>query len=641
MCGLAGISVGNGQKLPLEALEKSQALLKHRGPHSEGKFISKSDGVGFVHTRLAVLDTSAAGSQPMTLDQCYTLVFNGEIYNFQELRNELRQDGFHFKSGSDTEVLVRLYQLYGIKMLERITGIFAFALWDSRKQQLFLARDAFGVKPLYYALEKDRFTFASELKGLFPFHQNLELDRYALCRYLTFLFCPGPATPVAAVKKLEPGHAMIISEGRIQRVWNWHSGTKNRRKLDKVKKFSINEVKQDLERHLRASVHRQMVSDIPVGAFLSGGLDSSSVVAFAREIKPDIQCFTIDPGSARPEANSDLSFAHKVAEHLKVKLEVIPVRSENFLESIDLMVSHLDEPIADPAALNTFFICHAANRYGVNVMLSGVGGDDIFTGYRRHVAVNYDWVTEIVPQFLWHRAGKLAGMLHQNNQLSRRLTRFLSGANLSGPRRIINYLKWSSQAEIEKVLTYEFKRNLQLDRVDEPLEDFLDVMGASVDALDMMLALEQRFFLGDHNLIYTDRMSMASGVEVRVPFLDDKLVQYVAELPSNIKQRGWQGKWILKKVMEAHLPKKVIYRPKVGFGLPLRDWFSGELRDSLRIQLSPDYLNRHGIFDARGVSELLDRNEKGLVDASYTILSILCIQIWLEQNKGTFKIWSN
>ncbi len=628
MCGIIGYS-GTFDRTALLEGDRRQ---RHRGPDDEGNWFDHDAGIGLAHRRLAIQDLSAAGAQPMSIeDEAIVIVFNGEIYNFRELRSSLEACGHRFRGHSDTEVLLHLYLAYGEEMLSRLNGIFAFALWDRRNMSLLVARDALGVKPLYYAQTSDGFAFASEIKALLPLVPDARaLDVAALHRYLSFLWCPGDGTPLRDVRKLAPGAAMVIRDGKIAKRWTWYQLPPFRGvRADLTEGEAI----VGTEAALRAAVRRQLVADVPVGAFLSGGLDSSAVVAFARESVPDIRCFTIETtGGAEDGITDDLPFARRVAKHLGVSLDVVTIAADDMVSDLETMVAQLDEPIADPAPLNVLYISRLARRHGMKVLLSGAGGDDLFTGYRRHLALAYERYWRWLPHAL--RAGlegATAG-LDRRRPLSRRVAKLLSGAGLEGDARLTNYFLWSSDAQLRELYTPEFRAELGSTSAVAPMRDFLAPLPESVSELDRMLLLEQRFFLADHNLMYTDKMSMAAGVEVRVPFLDLDLVDYAARIPTGLKQRGRVGKWVLKKAMEPHLPHDVIYRPKSGFGAPLRRWMRGGLRPLLRDLLSTESLRARGLFEPGSVQRLIEKNESGEQDAAYTLLSLLTIEIWCRAN---------
>lgn len=633
MCGIIGIQYVDNYSLihNLDQFHHGSDLIAHRGPDDSGHYIDLDHHVCLAHRRLSILDLSQLGHQPMAgADGQVVLIFNGEIYNFQDLRSRLEDKGFSFRGHSDTEVLLNLYLAEGEAMLSRLNGIFALALWDRRSQSLLLARDALGVKPLYYGELPDRFAFASELKALLPLLPVAgALDEEALNRYLTFLWCPGERTPLQSVKKLLPGDALVVHAGRIVRRWTWYrlpvfGGVAPT--LDEPAAVA------GTLAYLRTAVQRQMVADVPVGAFLSGGLDSSSVVAFAREQNPEIRCFTIEATGADDEGiPDDLPYARRVAAYLKVPLEVVRIDAARMAADLPAMVAQLDEPLADPAPLNVLYISRLARELGIKVLLSGAGGDDLFTGYRRHRALMsekyWSWLPHVARTGLEHFTSRF----DQHRPLLRRLRKLFNGASLDGDARLVNYFRWVDRKDLTKLYTPELRVALGTSLAEDPMMAFLADMPSDTHPLERMLALEQRFFLTDHNLTYTDKMSMAVGVEVRVPFLDLDLIDFAARIPARFKQRGSEGKWVLKKAMEPYLPRDVIYRPKSGFGAPLRRWMRVELRDLLADVLGGQSLRNRGLFDSAAVQQLIVANDKGQIDASYTLLSLVCIELWCRR----------
>lgn len=626
MCGIVGYLGEAGEGTLRNAVE----ALGHRGPDDSG--VHCEGGWGLGHTRLSILDTSQLGHQPM-VDELNgnVLVFNGEIYNFQELRAELELKEVSFKSGSDTEVLLKLYAVEGENVPNRLNGIFSFALWDAARQCIFVARDSLGVKPFYYTVTDECVAFSSEIKSLAHFFPSApDLDIASIERYLTFLWSPGTGTPIRGVKKLEPGEAMILRVGDIERRWRWYRLPAFR--IPVAQDMSEREAIEGTRSHLREAVHRQMVADVPVGAFLSGGLDSSAVVAFAKEVNPDIRCFTIEPVGGDDAGNTpDLPYARKVADYLGVNLDVVSIDSATMAQSLEKMVEQLDEPLADPAPLNVLFISQLARDKGIKVLLSGAGGDDIFTGYRRHWALQMERYWRWLPRSA--RAGlvQLTSSLDGQNPFFRRVTKMFSGADLEGDERLASYFYWAAPAQIRSLFSENALESLRGVTSADPMLYFLSELEGKREPLERLLALEQRFFLTDHNLTYTDKMSMAAGVEVRVPFLDLPLMDFAQQIPLHMKQRGREGKWVLKKAMEPYLPHDVVYRPKTGFGAPLRNWMRFELREMLGDLLSEHSVKARGLFRPDAVQKLIADNDSGKVDASYTLLSLLCIEIWCRK----------
>src|SRR5262249_15084420 len=420
MCGIAGFLGGFSPSL----LEKMNSIQAHRGPDGSGIFYDPAAGVGLAHRRLAIIDLSESGSQPMwdeTKSLC--IVFNGEIFNFRELRKELGRDVFRFRSTGDTEVILQLFRRYGDAMLPKLNGQFAFALWDAKQHRMLIARDGMGVKPLYYTVTQGGLLFASELKALLCEESvDRSLDKQAIHYHLTYLWCPAPHTMLRSVRKLRPGHAMVIKAGAIEREWQCYALPYDQ----PIASITPEEAATQVQASIAIAVKRQMIADVPVGAFLSGGLDSSAVVAFAREHTPTkLQCFTISfRGSSFREEGivDDLPYARRVANHLDVDLNTVEVGPEIANEFED-MVYHLDDPQAARAPLNVLFISRVARKNGIKVLLPGGGGDDIFPGYRRHYALTLEGYWKWLPDYVRQALRKTSASLPQETAYGRRMSK--------------------------------------------------------------------------------------------------------------------------------------------------------------------------------------------------------------------------
>ena len=570
MCGIVGVFGGD-----TGSIVNACKAISHRGPDDSGFFIDEKINLAIAHQRLSILDLSEFGHQPMiSKDDKAVIVFNGEIYNFIELRAELETEGFVFQGNSDTEVLLNLYLFCGVKMLSKLNGIFAFAIFDKSTETLFVARDPIGVKPLYFSTDGDAFYFASEMKALFEFksikhHLNIE----ALSLYLSYLWCPGKETPTISINKILPGDALLVHRGKIKKKWTWYQ-------LPAFRNIPANLNKNDsiigLSSLLRKAVHRQMVSDVPLGAFLSGGLDSSSVVAFARELNPDIKCFTIQAqGSQDDGFIDDVPYAKKVAKHLNVDLEIVKVDSNQLVDDFQSMVIQLDEPLADPASFNVRYISQLAKKQGIKVLLSGAGGDDLFTGYRRHYAIELENYWSWLPQNIRAKIESYSQYLNTNNPFQRRLGKLFNGAGLSNDERLVNYFRWTDDRTLKTLFSKDFHEIILNSNPLNPMIEFIDPISSNTSRLDKMLLLEQRFFLADHNLNYTDKMSMAEGIEVRVPFLDLELIEFAARIPNKYKQNGSQGKMGFKESNGAIPSKKYNLSFKDGFWCSFKKMVEG------------------------------------------------------------------
>ena len=627
MCGIVGIISQNTDQLLASCLEQ----ISHRGPDGSGMFIHNELGLG--HVRLAIQDVSENGHQPM-ISHCgnYVLVYNGEIYNHYEIRNRL-ESKYPFKSHSDSETLLYAYIEYGSEILKELNGIFAFAIYDKIKNEIFIARDPFGVKPLYYYADEDLFWFSSEIKSLLPLSFDKRIDTEALVNYLTFLYSPGEKTPFKKVSKLLAGHYMKVSlehSSPFEIKCYYKIPFKGKRSSK-----SVQELTNELEKRLLKAVERQLLSEVPVGFSLSGGLDSSAIVAMAKKLHPDkkFNCYTIktNEGADLEEGfANDLHYARKVAQHLDVNL--IEVDSTiDIVKDFDKMIYHLDEPQADPAPLNVLQICLQARKDGTIVLLGGTAGDDLFSGYRRHQALQIEHFLIYIPSFIRKAVRALVHLLPADYALFRRARKLTQNIHLSQKQRLVGYFSWMDQATVQQLFAPEERNSIANYNPLQLFRDYLKKIPKEKELLNKMLFLEMKFFLTDHNLNYTDKMSMATGVEVRVPFLDKELLEFSCRIPVALKLKGVTTKYILKRAMEKYLPHEVIYRSKSGFGAPVRQWIKDDMKVYIDDYLSENTINERKLFDFEAVQQLIKDNQAGKIDASYTIWSLLAIESWMRQ----------
>jgi asparagine synthase (glutamine-hydrolysing) len=633
VCGIAGFL---GAFEP-SVLDRMGALIAHRGPDSEGTWYDPGNRVGLAHRRLAIIDLSPAGHQPMwDLEKRACIVFNGEIYNYRELREELEKDGARFAGHSDTEVLLALYLRDGEKALERLNGIYAFALWDARSRTLVCARDPMGVKPFYWTRTPGGFAFASELKALLPLPGlDRTIDPRAVASHLTLLWAPGALTMFRSVHKLLPGRILRVALDGEPSIRRFASESF----AQPLATLSYAEAVEETRRLLRQAVTRQLVSDVPVGGFLSGGVDSSAVASFAVEglgnpsRYPAFSIgFTSKDGISREGFADDLPFAELMAKHLSVPLRAVWVGDE-LADQIDWMVWHLDEPTPDPAALNAFQICRLARDSGIKVLLSGTGGDDLFTGYRRHQAIAAEQLWAWLPRAARRGMEATASHVPQRSATGRRIARAFRNAAGSPGERLAGYFEWLDEPVAMSLLSPDALGAVGEWRPGQALMESLRELPGDTPPLNQMLALEQRHFLGDHNLNYNDKMGMACGVEVRVPFLDLDLVAFANRLPPNFKQRGARGKAVLGDALKGVLPDVTLNRSKTGFAVPLRSWIRGTLRPRLE-EIASGTGESSGLFSPGGVRALIDADARGAVDAAYPLLGVLCVESWVRQFAG-------
>lgn len=633
MCGIFGyVGLKNYSEDDFNA---SLQLIKHRGPDSDGIF--KTNGICLLHTRLAIQDITVNASQPMlSEDGRFVIVFNGEIYNHLEIRKSLLSE-LTFKSSGDTETLLYGYIYYGIEILKHLNGIFAFAIYDNELKEVFIARDPFGVKPLYYYRDDEMFLFGSEIKSFLPFKINKEISIETLANYIKFLWSPGSSTAFSHVKKLLPGHyfkfnIQAFSKTTSSQYFAWTPSIKNTTDSER-------DLVDRLENKLLLALDRQMLSDVPIGFFLSGGLDSSLLVAMFRKLNPSrkIVCFTIDVqnwGKMGEEFENDIYYAKKVAKILDVELHIIKLDID-IVNLFDKVIWHLDEPQADPAPFNLFNIATMARNMGIKVLIGGTGGDDIFSGYRRHQALYYEKYLSIIPLNIRKIIRYCSQRLPINNTRFRRIKKLFADIDKTQFERQAGFFSWLPSTSVQSLFAKQWSAALNNYNPYRYFSQIEQQLSADSDLLDRMLFWELRTFLVDHNLNYTDKLSMAVGVEVRVPYLDLDLVEFSRSIPTHLKMKGNETKYILKKVAEKYLPKDIIYRPKTGFGAPIRQWITNDLHQMIEERLSIDRLQRRGIFDPQKVWELIESNKKGEIDASYSIWSLLAIESWLLQFADT------
>jgi asparagine synthase (glutamine-hydrolysing) len=607
--------------------------MSYRGPDDAGSF---DDGILHLeHLRLSILDLSENGHQPMfSADGNFVIIFNGEIYNHHNIRKLLLGKGYNFKSTSDTETLLYGFIEYGPDIVKNLNGIFAFAIYNKREKTVFIARDQLGIKPLYYFDRNNTFLFASELKA-FLRHPSFErkIDYFALFNYLQYLYCPTNDTPFEHVKRLPPGHHMTISI----------TGSSFKAGLPvcyydipfdgQYEELSEREWIDRLDEALSAAVKSQLLSDVPVGFFLSGGLDSSLIVALAKEhLTTPFPSFTIAAGEEMKQEGfaDDLGYAKRVAKHLGVRIEVLDARPK-ILQDFDKMIWHLDEPQADPAAIHVYNISSGARKRGIKVLLGGTAGDDLFSGYRRHQALKLERFM-VGPRSLRAGVAAVIARIPAQQPLVRRLKKLSQSFAMEKPERLASYFKWSPDQQVMALFNPDHRFSLQARLASEDLHaNLLRNIPAEKDDLNKMLYWEIKTFLVNHNLNYTDKMSMAASVEARVPFLDLELVNLSTRIPPDLKMKGKETKYILKKVAERYLPHDVIYRPKTGFGAPVRKWIENDLREMIDSNLSRANIQARGVFSYEAIQNLIQANRSRKVDASYQIFGLLAIESWIKQ----------
>jgi len=626
MCGICGVVGQADEQLVKDMLSR----IAHRGPDDEGIYIaetSTADRVALGHRRLSIIDLSPAGHEPMTdARQEIWLTYNGEIYNFLELRRELEQRGHAFRSDSDAEVVIYAYREWGRDFLSRLNGMFAFALWDSRDESLLVARDRLGIKPLYYAETPSVFAFASEIKAILAIPGvEREIDIQSLDQFLTFLWVPDPKTVFRNIYKLPPAHYLVYKNGRAEIFEYWDV------KFEEDHSRTESEWIESLREQIARSVKLQMIADVPLGAFLSGGIDSSTIVALMTGIT-DHKVTTYTFGFRQEDLRYDI-----LEDDVKYSREVGKLFEtdyrEEFLEPrvmelLPKLIYHLDEPVADPAVITSYLICKAA-REKLTVLLSGMGGDEVFAGYPRHLAVKLAEYYNIIPSFLSRpvvaampgaRPGKFTALFRNAKKLAR-------SAALPERERYLGYGTYFTQAEKRSLYSSELARTANgFDPYSEHKKYFDRV--ADEDFINQMLYIDLKTFLPCLNLTYTDKTSMASSLEVRVPLLDHELIEMAARMPARLKLKGLTRKYILKRTAEKWLPRDIVYRKKAGFSAPVRAWLVRDLRDWVEDLLSESAIRERGYFDYKAVRRLIDDNLSGREDNNLKIFQLLTLELW-------------
>ena len=587
------------------------ACIAHRGPDADG-FYSKGP-VGLAHRRLSILDLSERGRQPMsTLDGRYTIVFNGEIYNYLELRTGLQADGHHFSTDTDTEVLLALYALEGADCLVRLNGMFAFAIWDDMRQELFVARDRIGIKPLYFNVTADHFAFASEAKALFAAGVRREVDEAVIETFMTFGYVPGERTLFRNIRKLLPGYYVRVRDGRLSttRYWDLEYQPDHAR--------SAGATAEQLRTLMADAMRIHMRSDVPVGVFLSGGLDSSAIVAMLADSGvSNMRTFSV-AYEGGPEYD-ETRFARLVADRFATDHHVLYVDPREFVDFIPDYVWHMDEPVTEAAALSLYFVSRLLRKH-VTVALSGEGADELFGGYQIYRYMGWLERYRRIPEWFRHavvaRAAGAAG--HQ------KLSRYLALADLPLERRYLG-VSLHDVRERQSVLDPAFQAPVPPEQ--ETLGPFYEKTSGR-DALTRMLYADLKTWLVDDLLIKADKMTMANGVELRVPFLDHRVVEFAATIPSNLKIRGGDVKWILKKAMATSLPEIILRRRKQGFPTPLAMMFRQDMSAYLRDLLLSPRLTARGYFRRPRIEQLIREHLSGASDHHKVLWQLVVLEEW-------------
>ncbi len=626
MCGITGIFDLKGKReINRELLSKMNETQFHRGPDEGG--IHTEAGLGLAHRRLSIIDLSH-GQQPMvSQDGNAILTYNGEVYNFPELRTELEKLGYVFKTHCDTEVILYAWQAWGERCVDRLRGMFAFAIWDRMKEVLFLARDRLGIKPLFYTeLANGHFIFGSELKSLVAHPEfSKELEPTAIEEYFGFGYIPDPKTIYKNVYKLEPGYSLTIKRGKkgliARKYWDVNFSVN--------KHGEENQIQDELIERFQEAVKIRMVADVPLGAFLSGGVDSSAVVAMMANLSQDpVNTCSISFGD--PKFNES-QFAEKVAQQYHTKHRVEQVDPDDY-SLIDKLSSLYDEPYADSSALPTYRVCELAKKQ-VTVVLSGDGGDENLAGYRRYRWHTYEeqmrsWLPSAIRQPVFGALGRIYPKADWAPKIFRAKSTFQSIARDS-VAGYFHSVSISTDELRKQLFSPSLKNQLQGYQAVEVLRKHSEKAPFD-DPLSLVQYLDIKTYLPGDILTKVDRASMAHSLEVRVPLLDHQLVEWMAGLRPELKLHGKEGKYIFKKSLEKYLPDDVLYRPKMGFSIPLSSWFRGPLKERVRESLLGAAMSDSHLFDQKFLRKMVDQHQAGVKDYSAPIWSLLMFESFLR-----------
>ena len=640
MCGIAGgVWSSHGSGLTIDQLRAMTNSIQHRGPDDEGLWIQPpsphpnhllnptwNSGVGLGFRRLSIIDLDT-GRQPMgNEDGSVQIVFNGEIYNYRQLRHRLEGSGHRFSSHSDTETIAHLYEDLGTDCFKHFNGMFAIAVWDSKKNRLVLARDRLGKKPLFYWHDQDQIYFASELKALrtlpgFP----QAINHGAIDAYLTYQYIPHPMTIYQGVHKLPPGHFLIFENGRIQiqRYWDidWSYETQ----------ISIQQAKSELRDKLTAAVELRLRSDVPLGAFLSGGIDSSLVCAIAQKLlKTPLRTFAI----GFSEADFDeTSYAASVAKHLGTQHERFEVQPDA-VGILDALVDHYDEPFSDSSAVPTWYLCELTRR-SVTVALSGDGGDELFGGYERYRALQLSQQLQNYLPVGWLSQSRIIRSLPDSNarrSLLRRIRRFCEALGQPAPQRYMNWIQIFGESARIHLYQDSFIESLP----DQDPFAFLQQAWTQAnpnqrDPISCAMATDLQTYIPCDLMTKVDMASMRHSLEARQPFLDYTLVQWAMSLPLKLKMHRGVGKWLLRETFKDELPTEIWTRQKMGFGIPIAKWFRTSLKDrTIDALLGPD-AKCHAIFRPDAISQMVNEHMQGRVNQGYRLWNLLVLELWLRK----------
>ena len=617
MCGICGIYNGkSGEPVSGQLLERMTGSISHRGPDDSGAYLDGPLGLGFA--RLSIIDLSG-GHQPMTNETGdIWLVFNGEIWNYKELRKELIEKGHQFRTNSDTETIVHAYEEYGVDCVARLHGMFGFAIWDASRRRLLLARDRAGKKPLYYTRANGSFIFGSEIKALLH-HPDVkrQADPQALADFLSVRYVPGPATLFANIYKVLPGHWLLYENDNIREecYWDYSFGQTERRPIE--------EYIQDIRQHVRRAIEERMIADVPVGAFLSGGVDSSIVTGTMSQLtNHPVQTFAV---GFDVEGYSELPYARLVADHFRTEHHELVVKCSDLSEYWPLLTWHRDEPVSEPSDLGVYLVSKLARNY-VKVVLSGEGGDELFAGYPKYVV---DWMARyyhMLPTPV--RDNVVMPLLDQLPYSMRKLKTAARNLSQPVPQRWMSWFGIFNGQLKENILSENIKANIDIDS-SRVFRRWL-AKNPQRDNLSSMLYLDTKIWLPDNLLMKGDKMTMAASLEARMPLLDYQLTEYAASIPSKDKIRPFKAKYLFKRAYADFLPETILTRKKMGFNVPTGTWFREGQRNLITQLLLSERARDRGYLNDAFVASLLRDHLEGKTNYQSQLFILASLELWFR-----------
>lgn len=626
MCGICGfVSLSGKESIDKNCLFAMNNVMQYRGPDDEGTYfdfpIGEQFRVGLGHRRLSIIDLSVYGHQPMSNeDDSVWIIYNGEIYNFIELKDFLIKNGHKFKSHTDTEVIIHLYEEKGKECVNYLRGMFAFAIWDKKKKILFAARDRLGIKPFYYYTDNDKLIFASEVKSILKSGQvQSQVNKEVIDAYLTFGYVPAPQTMFSDIVKLQPGYMLTYEKGKlvVEQYWDINDIEQSK---DKGEKYYI----EQFRGLLNDCVKMRLISDVPLGVFLSGGIDSSTVVGIMSLLSKGNPVKTFCVGY-QDKQSSELEYARIVANKFHTEHHEFCLEPTDFYDFIPKLVWHFDEPVVEAAAIPLYFISKLAREH-VTVLLSGEGADELFGGYPIYKYMQSIEKYRMIPALIRNSiTNPILGKLI--NSKKKRM-KYLEWTNLSLEERYLGVSTELTQSFTRRLYADEFRNSFFSER---KISDYLASYYQKVekkDFLTKMLYVDTKVWLPDDLLIKADKMSMAASVELRVPFLDYKMVEFAMSVPAKYKIRNWTSKYLLKKAVSDLLPHEIVYRKKKGFPVPINAWFKGNFGEKAADVLLDSRSRKRGYFDSDCVSNIIKMHQDGKEDYSKLLFSLIVFETW-------------